>query len=123
MSSSAELKAVIANYVRLLQDGTGEEIAALFAADGRSEDPAGGTPNVGHAELLAFYSRTSSMVESAELLAVRVTGHEAAAHFTVVSKAGDQTYRSSPIDTFKFNEQGQITELRAYWGPEDFEVL
>ncbi|TQF75091.1 steroid delta-isomerase [Rhodococcus spelaei] len=122
MASPEEMRAVVERYLSLLEKGTGADIAALYAEDGRAEDPVGSPPKVGRAALEEFYNRAASMDNSTELLVLRIAGNEAAAHFSVVSKAGDTTYRSAPIDTFRFNDAGEIVELRAYWAPSDMTV-
>lgn len=116
------LRSIVERYVRLIEEGTGAERAALFADDAVVEDPVGGEPKVGRAAIEEFFDRGAAMDNTAELLAVRVAGNEAAAYFRVVSKAGTTTYTSAPIDTFRFNDAGEITSLRAYWAPSDMTV-
>ncbi|PBC42469.1 steroid delta-isomerase [Rhodococcus sp. ACPA4] len=122
MVSSEELRDVVERYIHLLQEGTGAEIASLYAEDGSAEDPVGSAPKVGRAALEEFYNRATAMENVTEARVVRVAGNEAAAHFSVISKAGDKTYTSAPIDTFTFNERGEIMRMRAYWGPGDIQV-
>ncbi|MGW0040619.1 nuclear transport factor 2 family protein [Rhodococcus sp. NPDC003348] len=122
MATPEELRSVVESYVRLIAEGSGTERAALFADDAVVEDPVGSEPKVGRAALVEFFDRGAAMENTAELLAVRVAGGEAVAHFSVVSKAGGTTYTSAPIDTFRFNDAGEIVELRAYWAPEDMTV-
>ncbi|MFD4293513.1 nuclear transport factor 2 family protein [Rhodococcus sp. NPDC058505] len=122
MASAEELRAVVERYVHLIATGTGAEIAALYAEDGSVEDPVGSEPKVGRAALAEFYDRAAAMENTTELLRVRVAGNEAAAHFRVASKAGDTTYTTEPIDTFRFNDAGEIVALRAYWAPSDMIV-
>ncbi|MCL2533191.1 MAG: nuclear transport factor 2 family protein [Nocardiaceae bacterium] len=122
MASPEQIRAAVESYVRLLEKGTGADIAALYAENGSAEDPVGTAPKVGRVALEEFYNRAASMDNTTELLVIRVAGNEAAAHFSVISKAGDKTYKSAPIDTFTFNDAGEIVEMRAYWGPEDFEI-
>ena len=121
MPSSDRLRAVVQRYVDLLAQGTAADIAGLYAEHATVEDPVGGEPKVGRAAIREFYERATAMDNTTELLAVRVAGNEAAAHFRVVSVSGDTTYRSAPIDTFVFDD-ARIVTMRAYWGPEDFEV-
>lgn len=123
MATTEQLRSVVERYVDLLQNGTGADIAALYAQDATVEDPAGSAPKVGRAEIKTFYDRTTSFDNTTKLLIVRVTDNEAAAHFSVISKMGDKTYKSAPIDTFAFNDAGEILAMRAYWGPEDFETI
>lgn len=117
-----DLRAVVQRYVHLIEAGTGAQIAALYAQDGRAEDPVGSAPKVGRAALTEFYDRAAAMDNSTELLQVRVAGNEAAAHFRVVARAGEATYTTEPIDTFRFNDAGEIVEMRAYWAPSDTTV-
>lgn len=122
MASPEELRGVVERYLQLLEKGTGADIAALYAESGSAEDPVGSGPKVGRAALEQFYNRAAATDNTTELLVIRVAGNEAAAHFRVVSKAGDKTYTSAPIDTFTFNDAGEIVEMRAYWSAEDFKV-
>lgn len=54
-----------------------------------------------------------------ELLTLRISGANAAFHFRVVTKAGEQTYEIDPIDVMTFDQDGRITSMRAFWAPTD----
>ncbi|MFF8596450.1 nuclear transport factor 2 family protein [Streptomyces sp. NPDC015220] len=119
MSSPELTRSVVERYVELIAKGTGAQIAALYAEHGSVEDPVGTGPRAGREALEEFYDRAAAMDSTTELLALRVAGNEAAAHFRVVSRTGGRTYTCEPIDTFVVDDEGRIVTMRAYWGPGD----
>ena len=112
------------------QDAAG--IADLYAEDAVVTDPVGTPPKTGKAAILAFY--TIALKNGAILTqngSTRLAGQEAAFAFTVTvgamtskDKAVDVELpeggmKIDVIDTFKFNADGKITEMRAYWSRDN----
>ncbi|NLT31297.1 MAG: SnoaL-like domain-containing protein [Propionibacterium sp.] len=122
MADREKMKDAVRNYLQYLQTGTGDDIVALFAEDCTVADPADGDVLRGHDQIRPFFTNNAAMDHTIELVAVRVAGNTAAAHFTVRTKAGEQTYLSAPIDLFEFDDDNLITSMKAYWGPEDMSV-
>ena len=112
------------------QDAKG--IAELYADDATVTDPVGTPAKEGKEAILAFY--TLAVKNGARLSQngpTRIAGNSAAFAFTVTVGAmtdvdqdvavavdlpkGGMTI--DVIDTFIFNEDGKVIEMKAYWGP------
>lgn len=114
------MEAAVHEYVAAFDAGAPERVAALFAEDATVEDPVGTEPKVGQAAILEFY--TASMQTGAKLAldgAVRLCGPYAAFAFTVHLHWQGKDQRVEVIDTFKFNDDGKVVEMRAYFGPSN----
>ncbi|GAA4545228.1 nuclear transport factor 2 family protein [Pseudonocardia xishanensis] len=123
MPSTDEIRTLVLRYVDLLQSGTGEELASLFADDAVVEDPIGTEPKVGHQAILAHYSDVAARDTHSEMLALRVVDNEAAANFRVAMKLPDgRAIDVEPIDTFVVDERSRITSLRVYLGDDEIRV-
>ncbi|AXU21646.1 steroid delta-isomerase (plasmid) [Novosphingobium sp. THN1] len=112
------MEAAVHEYVAVFDAGAPERVAALFAEDATVEDPVGTEPKVGQAAILEFY--TASMQTGAKLSLdgpVRLCGPYAAFAFTVHLHWEGRDQRVEVIDTFKFNDDGKVVEMRAYFGP------
>ncbi|WP_062343304.1 steroid Delta-isomerase [Novosphingobium sp. CCH12-A3] len=118
MTDPKVMEAAVHEYVAAFDAGAPERVAALFAEDATVEDPVGTEPKVGQAAILEFY--TASMQTGAKLRLeglVRVCGPYAAFAFSVLLNLGGKDMRVDVIDTFKFNDDGKVVEMRAYFGP------
>ena len=68
----------------------------------------------------AFYAEACQGVAKAELTGnPRVAGNEVAFPFNVTAGAPGQQVVINIIDIFKFNEDGKIATMRAFWGPNN----
>ena len=52
--------------------------------------------------------------------AVRIAGNQAAAAFIVRTLRSRPVYRVETLDVMTFDDAGLITEMVAYWGPDNF---
>ncbi|HEY9544854.1 MAG TPA: steroid Delta-isomerase [Solimonas sp.] len=100
-------------------------VAALYADDATVEDPVGSPLKTGKAEITKFYE--FSMKTGAKLkLAAPIRGshgNSAAMAFDVELKMPEGEAVIRVIDVMTFNDAGQFTSMRAFWGPGDMEVL
>lgn len=120
--SAADVTTIVRGYLRALESGDVEAIVSLYAEDATVEDPVGSTPVVGHDAIRAFYAKAQDMFPRTKLDgAVRVAGRECAFAFAVTVTYQGQRITIHPIDTFRFDEQGRITQMRAYFGAENIE--
>lgn len=118
MTDPKVMEDAVHEYVAAFDAGAPERVAALFAEDATVEDPVGTEPKVGQAAILEFY--TASMQTGAKLRLegpVRLCGPYAAFAFSVLLNLGGKDMRVDVIDTFKFNDDGKVVEMRAYFGP------
>jgi steroid delta-isomerase len=106
-------------YTSRLSNGDADAVASLFADDASIEDPLGAAPRRGRTEILAFYKgaieRAHPKVELTGSVRVSAVG-EAAAPMRSVSNFQGSPRAIDIIDVFSFDESGQITSMRAYWG-------
>ncbi|CDO36231.1 steroid Delta-isomerase [Novosphingobium sp. KN65.2] len=118
MPDPVRMEAAVHEYVAAFADGSPERVAALFAEDATVEDPVGTPPHVGREAILVFYAE--SMKTGAKLTLegpVRLTADHAVFPFSVHLHWEGSDKRVDVIDTFRFNENNQIIEMRAYFGP------
>lgn len=113
----ATIRQTVVDYLSRVADGDADAVAALYAEDATLADPVGGDVKVGRPAIAEFYGGITGAKISTELLTLRVSGPNAAFHFRVVTDTGDQQIVIEPIDVMKFNDQGQITSMAAYWSP------
>lgn len=109
-------------YVAAFEAGDAAAAASLFAEDAAIEDPIG-TPLISGIEAIrAFYAK--SMRTGAKLRLdgpVRGGDRYAAFAFTVLLNFQGGEKQISVIDTFAFNDSGKVTQMRAFWGPENMQ--
>lgn len=118
MPNPDRMEAAVHAYVAAFDHGDSDAVAALFAEDATVEDPIGTPPHVGREAIRAFYA--ASMQTGAKLKLdgpVRIAGPYAAFAFQVVLHWEGKDQRVDVIDTFRFNDDDQVVEMRAYFGP------
>lgn len=119
LDSTADIKSIVVRYLEAVATGPAADIAALYAPDATVEDPVGSEPHRGRETIAQFYSALEAAEIDTTLLHLRVAERNAAFHFRVVTKTGDQTIPIEPIDVMTFDPDGLITSMRAFWSPED----
>lgn len=129
---SEKMLETVQAYFDLFNAQEAKGIADLYADDATVTDPVGTPAKEGKEAILAFY--TMAVKNGARLSQkgpTRIAGNAAAFAFTVSVGAmtdvdadvavavelpkGGMTI--DVIDTFYFNEDGKVTEMKAYWGP------
>lgn len=120
MATPEQMTAAVHGYVAAFDKGDPEAVVALFAPDATVEDPVGTEAKVGHAAIREFY--TVSMATGAKLQLegpIRLATDYAAFAFRVELTMEGKLLTVDVIDTFKFNADGKVTEMRAYFGPSN----
>lgn len=118
MPCAEAMVAAVHAYVAGFANGDPAAIAALFADDATVEDPVGTPIKQGKAEILEFYTGSMATGAMLELLGEpRCAGDTVAFPFAVKLEWGGQKSVIEVIDTFRFNPEGKIVEMRAFWGP------
>jgi steroid Delta-isomerase len=110
-------------YIALLGDGDVDGLVSLYADDATVEDPVGGEVHIGSQAIKGFYSAVANVEREAELVSLRVAGHEAAFHFRLTVTAGDHKIRIEPIDVMVFDDRGKVSAMKAYWSAADVTQL
>lgn len=121
----AAMRAALQAYVDRINARDPGGVVALFAPDAVIEDPVGSPPKTGE-EIAEWFART--VVVGAHLrpvVPIRGSHANAAAlvfEVTFHPPEGPALLIRS-LDVCTFDAAGLITSLKAYWGPEDVEVL
>jgi steroid delta-isomerase len=122
MPSQAEMKATMQRYVEVINAGDLEGVLALFADDATVEDPVGGTPQRGMAEIREFYAQAIANKVRLRIVGPQrgSSGNAAAMPLEVeVVPSGAPKMLVGVIEIQYFNDEGKIVAMQAYWGPED----
>lgn len=115
------LQGFVQRYLDTVVNGNADEVAALYAEDATLEDPVGGGEvHIGRQAIAGFYNNISGAEVKTELLSFRAGGTEAAFLFAITVGGA---MRIDPIEVMTFNADGQITSMKAYWGPQDITQL
>ncbi|ADT98149.1 nuclear transport factor 2 family protein [Mycolicibacterium gilvum] len=115
------LQGFVQRYLDTVVSGNADEVAALYAEDATLEDPVGGGEvHIGRQAIAGFYNNISGAEVKTELLSFRAGGTEAAFLFAITVGGA---MRIEPIEVMTFNADGQITSMKAYWGPQDITQL
>lgn len=120
MSLKETMQAAPQQYLDAINNQDLEAIVALYADNAIVEDPVGSEIKSGIDEVREFYKTVVEFDLTAELTGqVRIAGNEVAFPFQVENKMEGTTMITSIIDVFKFNDEGKIVSMRAYWGEEN----
>ncbi|HNM83619.1 MAG TPA: nuclear transport factor 2 family protein [Mycobacterium sp.] len=118
---SLDPKALVERYLNTVATGSAADIAALYAEDATVEDPVGGGEvHIGRQAIEGFYKNTEGAELKTELLSFRSGGHEAAFAFAIIV---NDAMRIEPMEVMTFDPDGQITAMKAYWGPDNVTQL
>lgn len=126
MATPEYMQAAVQAYFDLFNAKDAEGIADLYAENATVEDPVGTPIKNGKAEILAFYQgalQSGSTLEKKG--ATRIASGFAAFAFTVHvgGSKGVAKMTIDVIDTFGFDDDGKVTEMRAFWGPTNLTKL
>lgn len=117
MPTEEQMVRAVHDYVAAFDKSDAEMAVTLFAENGTVEDPVGAPILKGRPAIRNFY--TQVMTRGAKLRlegAVRAGANYAAFAFSaLMDSAGEK--RIEVIDTFRFDDQGKVVEMRAFWGP------
>lgn len=122
--SQAAMKSALQAYVDAMNRGDVAGLLALFAPDATIEDPVG-TPARGGAELAGWFWASVAVGASLRIAAPSrgSWANEAALIFEVEYNADGRRLRVHTLDVCTFDTDGRITQMRAFWGPEDVEDI
>lgn len=119
MIATAEtMVAVVHAYVDGFERGDLDALVSLFAPDATVEDPVGTPPKRGIDEIRDFYAVSIATGAKLELLGEpRCAADYVAFPFAVKLEWQGKRQIIEVIDTFRINDDGKITEMRAFFGP------
>jgi steroid delta-isomerase len=108
--------AAVHKYVEAFDKADINIIKELYADNATVEDPVGSDIHSGIDAIVAFYEGALQANIKLELLGTpRCAGMEVAFPFKVMAPG----MNIEVIDVFKFDEQGKVVSMRAFWGPEN----
>jgi len=123
--TQAAMRATLQAYVDRTNAGDAAGLVALFAPDAVIEDPVG-SPIKQSIEFATWFGDSVAFGARITPVAPIRGSHSNAAALTFdveFTPPGEQRLRIRSLDVCTFDEAGQITSLRAYWGPDDVEVV
>ena len=112
----------VEQYLDLVASGSADQVAALYAEDATLEDPVGSEVKAGRDAIRAFYAQFETMPKTTELFTIRACGGQAAFHFQIVTDTGDMKATMAPLEVMVFDDDGQITSMRAWWSDGDLSL-
>ena len=118
MPTPEEIRATVERYTQVFSAGDKEGYVGLFADDASLEDPVGQGVHTGREAISAFWDQTRQMTAEIELVItgpVRVAGNEAAFPGEARPLLGEDRMVVPIVDTLSFDDDGKITQLRAFW--------
>lgn len=119
-----KIDAAVDAYIELLNSGTAEQIADLYAADATVEDPIGADIRDTREQLVEFYSVITGMDErTATLKWKKFAGDTAVFEFTLVTKTAGLAFEITPVDIMVFDAEGKVSTMRAVWQQSDLKQL
>jgi steroid delta-isomerase len=124
MPSAEEITQTVNRYLELLAKADADGIADLYATDATIEDPVGGEVHIGRQAIHGFYSSVPGTNNQTEVVTLRALGNEAAFHWTLTVDLGNGgRMRIDIISTMRFDDEGKIASMKAYWGPDNVTQL
>lgn len=119
MPSVEQIKATVQRYLELVDHGTADELAELYAEGATLEDPVGSEPKTGRAAIREFYKVIEPIERSAKLVSLHAAADTAVFQFRIVTVFGDTTVDLTPADIMVFDDAGKIASMRAVWSADD----
>lgn len=119
-----QMRAAVQAYVTGFSNADVEAIVDLYAADATVEDPVGTPLKVGHAAIRKFYEESIKTGAKLQLMGpVRTATDQCAFAFQAQLYFEDKGIEVDVIDTFRFNEDGKVIEMRAFFGPDNMKTI
>ena len=115
----AHIRQVFEDYCRLVTEGDFSAVAKLYAEQATVEDPVGSDPHVGRDAIREFYKSSAGTVRLELSGSVRIAGVEGAAPMIANAGEGEGRLIIETLDVMKFDDDGLVASMRAFWGPEN----
>lgn len=120
MADAKKMEAAVHAYVDGFARGDLDAIVALFADNATAEDPVGTPPNKGKDAIRTFYGNSlktgAKLTLEGPIRLIESAGY-AVFPFSVAVSMDGHAVRIDVIDTFRFNEENKVVEMRAFFGP------
>ena len=119
MPTPDEMRSALQSYIKFMCESDIDGIMALYADDAEVEDPVGGAHLSGREALTAFYAGSAPKLQVELTGPIRVAGNECAMPMLAELDLGDNKLYIDVIDVMKFNDDGKLVSMRAFWDPAD----
>jgi len=129
MPTADEMRAALRRYLACVASNDVDGVLELFTDDVSVEDPVGGPPGthvVGREAVDRFFRKgfERSRPSPRPTGPIRTTsGNEAAMPFVLRLELAGQLQEIDVIDVVRFDDEGRIRSLRAFWHFEDARPL
>ncbi|MDT5365568.1 MAG: steroid Delta-isomerase [Mycobacterium sp.] len=124
MPSADDITKTVHRYLELVAEGRTDDIADLYTDDATVEDPAGGEVHIGREAIRGFYAGVLGAKTETEVVTLRALGHEAAFLWRLTVDLGEGAkMRIEIISVMSFDDDANITSMKAYWGPDNITQL
>jgi steroid Delta-isomerase len=124
MPTPQQIRETMERYVKLMSAGDADGIAALYRDDATLEDPVGAKLVRGKPAILDWYRKSAGKVKLEITGPVRACGVEAATPLLARAPAGPgQATLIDIIDVMRFDEEGRIVSMRAFWSADAIRVV
>jgi steroid Delta-isomerase len=117
-ATAEQINATIDRYVAAFSAGDKDGYLGVFAAGATVEDPVGSDLATGPTEIGAFWDGVRGLTPTIELVKTgtpRIAAGEAAWSLRAIADLGGTKMAVDIIDVMAFDDDGQVTSLRAYW--------
>ncbi|HEU0196353.1 MAG TPA: nuclear transport factor 2 family protein [Nevskiaceae bacterium] len=122
--SPAHVRQVFAEYARLFSASDVAGLGALFAADAQVRDPVTAPPVQGRDSICRWFQSAFDAIPSGMAMTlegdVRVAGQHAAAALVVHAYNGGSAFRVDTLDVMRFDDDGLIASMDAYFGESNY---
>jgi steroid delta-isomerase len=109
---------VVEKYVEAFANSDMAIIRQMFAGNARVQDPVGTPAHEGLEAVCAFYEGAMKMGVTLALTGTpRCAGDAIAFPFQVTMP----NMVIDVIDVFEFDDEGKVTNMKAYWGPQNIQ--
>lgn len=129
MPSPAKMRATLDRYLDRVAGNDVDSVLALFSDEVSVEDPVGGPPGthaVGRDAVERFFRSgfSRSHPKPTRTGPIRTSGeHEAAMPFVLRLELKGQRVEIDVIDVVRFDDDGRIISLRAFWNFDDARTI
>ncbi len=117
-ANSEHIRKTISRYIELMNAADFDSIAELYAENATLEDPIGTEPRHGREAVREFYAGAVGSVTLELTGSPRVAAGQVA--FPMRARIGG-TEILEIIDVMVFNDDGQISSMRAFWSADEFQ--
>lgn len=120
MSDAQTMETAVRTYVDSYNSGNLDGILSIFAENASVEDPVGTPLKEGYAALREFFEIGIKAGAKLHLDGpIRCAADYAAFPFHVTLDWDGNGQRIDVIDMFRFDEDGKVAEMRAFFGPDN----